>query len=69
MSFHHRLHGKNTHKKDVVFHYISEGKPLNNQVQGISKLMMDSKINELRGWRWKEFRMIDDLLNTFFPCS
>lgn len=49
MSFHHRLHGKNLHKKDLVFHYISEGKPLNNQDQGILKLLfvMDSKTDEL----------------------
>lgn len=24
MSFHHRVHGENFHKKDVVFHCISE---------------------------------------------
>lgn len=48
MSFHHRLHGKNLHKKDVVFHYISEGKPLNNQDQGILKLVfVGSKTDEL----------------------
>lgn len=45
MSFHYRVHGKNLDKKNVVFHYNSEGKPLNNQDQGILKLVfvMDSK--------------------------
>lgn len=46
-----RLHGKNLHKKDVMFHYASEGKPLNNQDQGILKLvsLMDNKTDELMG--------------------
>lgn len=60
MSFHHRVHRENFHKEDVVFHCISEGKPLNNQDQGILKLViyfiyillifvMDSKTDELMG--------------------
>lgn len=71
MSFHHRLHGKNLHKKDVVFHYMSEGKPLNNQDQGMLKLVfvMDNKTDELMGVKMEgaqeDWRLAQHFLSLF----